>query len=197
MFIAFEGLDASGKTTAQRGVAEELRRAGHSVFETRAPGEGEVGGAIRQLVLEGEDLSPWTETHLFLADRAYHVRRFIRPALEKGQIVLCDRFSGSTVAYQGAGRGLGVEKIAAMCNDAATGLWPDVTVLLDADPEALAERRTDGDRLDQEALDFRRVVRDAFLEQASSGGWSVVDATQEAETVRDECLAAVLPRLAP
>lgn len=135
-FITFEGLDGTGKSTQMRKLAAALRAAGHKVVETREPGGTATGEKIRRVLLDSatEDLSPLAEMALMFASRAQHIAEVIHPALEHGQIVLCDRFTDSTEAYQGSGRKLGSEIVLklhrALCGD----LQPDLTILLDSDP---------------------------------------------------------------
>jgi dTMP kinase len=135
-FITFEGLDGTGKSTQMRKLAGALRAAGHKVVETREPGGTATGEKIRRVLLDSatEGLSPLAEMALMFASRAQHIAEVIQPALERGQIVLCDRFTDSTEAYQGSGRKLGSEVVLklhrALCGD----LQPDLTILLDSDP---------------------------------------------------------------
>src|SRR5216117_525832 len=149
MFITFEGIEGSGKSTHLRQLAKHLRARGRRVVETREPGGTAAGAAIRRLLL-GPDAAPLTslaELFLYCADRTQHVREVIRPALDAGQIVLSDRFSDSTLAYQGYARGLELETVRALDARARGGVWPDLTFLLDcpvADGLARARGRADG-----------------------------------------------------
>jgi dTMP kinase len=131
LFVSFEGVDGSGKTTVTNLVADYLRRQGLPVLLTAEPHTT----FIRQLLMTTDERTAWTETFLFLADRAEHVAKVIRPALQRGEIVLCDRFIDSTIAYQGFGLGLPVEQLMQLNNTATGGLVPNLTILLDIEPE--------------------------------------------------------------
>jgi dTMP kinase len=186
--IVLEGGEATGKSTQAVRLAASL-----GAVLTREPGGTEVGEALRRLLLGGElpALVPRAETLLMLAARAQHVAEVIGPALARGQDVVCDRFSGSTLAYQGFGRGLDVGELAGLDRWARTGCQPDLVVLLDM-PVEMASRRREGpggDRFEREGEEFRRRVREGFLRLAEAGPqcWRVVDATG---TV-DEVAAAV------
>ena len=135
-FITFEGLDGTGKSTQMRKLAAALRDAGHKVVETREPGGTATGEKIRRVLLDSatEGLSPFAEMALMFASRAQHIAEVIHPALEHGQIVLCDRFTDSTEAYQGSGRKLGSEIVLKLHRELCGGLQPDLTILLDSDP---------------------------------------------------------------
>ena len=133
MFISFEGIEGSGKSTALTLLAQELERRGYDVLRTREPGGCGLGRALRPILLDARtrSLNMRAELYLFLADRAQHVAEVIRPALEAGQIVLCDRYTDSTLAYQGYGRGLDPEKLRRINEMATGGLVPDLTLLMD------------------------------------------------------------------
>lgn len=197
MFVSFEGPEGAGKTTVVGAVAEALRSQGLEVVVTREPGDGVVGAEIRQVLLHGDELDPKAELLLFLADRAQHVSRIIRPALERGAVVLCDRFADSTVVYQGCARGLDRDEIFAWNLFATEGLSPDLTILLDLPPEVGLARIKKKDRLDSEPLAFHRKVRDGFLEEASREPerWVVLDAAQAPNAVAAEAIAAVVRRV--
>lgn len=197
MFVTFEGPEGAGKTTAIASVATALRERGHDVITTREPGEGSVGRSIRSILLDGHELSPMAELFLFLADRAQHVAEFIRPNLDAGRIVLCDRYADSTVVYQGVARGLD-PKVARELNRLATGgLEPELTLLLDVAPEVGLARITEKDRLDSEPLDFHRRVREGFLAEAKENPirWEVVDASVDSDSIAQICLLAIEARL--
>lgn len=167
-FVTFEGGDGAGKTTLVKSLAHILQERGQSFITTRAPGGTPLGQHIRELLLHGQEtsLAKRAEFYLFLADRAQHVEQVIRPALEDGCVVLCDRFNDSTVAYQGYARGLSEEKVAAECAFACNGIQPDCTFYLDIAPEVSRERaRKKGrhDRIESESLAFHEAIRASFL----------------------------------
>ncbi len=196
MFVSFEGSEGAGKSTLIRLLAETLRADEIEVEVTREPGAGTVGGAIRQILLHGEELDPTAELFLFLADRSQHVTRVIRPALDRGAWVLCDRYADSTVVYQGYGRGLDVARLRELNREATMGLSPDVTFLLDLDPAIGLARIASKDRLDSEPIEFHRKVRDGFLTEArfEPERWVVLDASEEPERILANALSVLKMR---
>ncbi|MCZ7579346.1 MAG: dTMP kinase [Fimbriimonadaceae bacterium] len=196
MFITFEGGDGAGKSTAVQSVATALASNGIRAIVTRQPGDGPLGPSIRQLLLHRE-MPALCELFLFLADRNQHVERIVRPALERGDVVLCDRYGDSTVAYQGYARGLDVALLKELNGLATGGLCPDLTLLLDLRPEVGLGRLESKDRLDKEALDFHRRIREGFLALAAEdpGRWRVIDASLPASEVSAECVEAVMSRI--
>lgn len=198
MFITFEGTEGSGKSTALHAIADALEHRGHAVLCTREPGAGSFGRSVRELLLHGEALSAWAEVFLFLADRAEHASRIIRPALEAGSVVLCDRFGDSTVAYQGHARGLPVEKLRELNQLATGGLSPNLTLLFDLEPSVGLARLADMDRLDQEPLSFHESVRQGFhLEvEHDPGRWVVIDASAPPDRAVSQALWAIQALLA-
>jgi dTMP kinase len=195
VFVTFEGLDGSGKTTQLRLVAERLRNDGREVLETREPGGTVLGERIRELVLHaGGDVAPWAEAALFAASRAQHVANVIRPALERGQVVLCDRYVDSSLAYQGIARGLGLDSVLALNLTAVDGLLPDRTFLLLVDARTAAGRMTaDRDRIESESLDFQERVDAAYRELAERYPERIValDGSLEPETLAETIHAAL------
>jgi dTMP kinase len=173
LFIAFEGGDGAGKSTQAARLAEALESRGLKVLRTREPGGTPVGEKLRSLVLDHGNghIDAHTEALIFAASRAAHATQVIRPALERGEIVLTDRYIDSSVAYQGAGRDLGTDAVRSINEWATSGLQPDLTVLLDVDPGVGRRRRTAGDaaedRLESEADEFHTRIRNAFLELAA------------------------------
>ncbi|MGC1206689.1 MAG: dTMP kinase [Ornithinimicrobium sp.] len=164
VFVAFEGGDGAGKSTQIRLLSEALQHSGHDVLVTREPGGTDVGSAIRQVVLHGEHVDARAEALLFAADRAHHVATVIRPALERGDIVLCDRYLDSSIAYQGVARELESAEIADLSMWATRGLLPDLTVLLDVSAEQGRVRRgAVHDRVESEDDRFHDRVRQGFL----------------------------------
>ena len=205
MFITFEGIEGSGKSTALLLLAQELERRGFDVLRTREPGGCGLGRAIRPILLDARtrSLNMRAELYLFLADRAQHVAEVIRPALEAGQIVLCDRYTDSTLAYQGYGRGLDPEKLRRINEMATGGLAPDLTLLMDL-PVGLGLERAglrnqrqgtvlSGGRFDAESMDFHERVRQGYLALAEEEPQRIacINAEQRPEDVLLQALSAV------
>lgn len=192
LFITLEGPDGGGKTTQQELTAAWLRSRGREVVCSREPGGTVLAEKIRALVLDPElPLTPRAELLLYLAARAEHVAQKLRPALEAGQVVLCDRFSDSTLVYQGLVRGLPLKELQQLEAWAAAGIQPDVTLVLDADPEKLLlrrERRGVQDRFENEGLAFQKKVRAGFLTLARQNPerMRVVDALRSPLEVQAE-----------
>ncbi len=194
VFIAFEGGDGAGKSTQVRLLAEVLRAHGREVLVTRQPGGTELGVAIRDLVLHGDHVSPRAEALLFAADKAHHVDLVIRPALTAGQVVLTDRYTDSSVAYQGAGRDLGADEVHDLQMWAVGDLVPDLTVVVDVSPEEGRRRRGEvHDRLESEADAFHASIREHFLAMARGNPhrYLVVDGTRPPDEIHAEVLARV------
>ena len=199
VFITLEGGDGSGKTTQAELLGRWLQEAGRTVVRTREPGGTEVGVEVREIVLHHRgDIAPRAEALLYAADRAHHVATLVRPALERGDVVIQDRYIDSSVAYQGAGRVLDPEAIRGLSEWATEGLRPDLTVLLDLDAAAargrLDEARTRYDRLEAEASEFHDRVRAAYLAlaEAEPERFLVVDASRPV----DEIAGAIRARVA-
>ena len=197
--MTFEGPEGAGKSTALRAVAAGLREAGHRVTETREPGAGEVGKAIRAILLNGGELEPRAELLLFLADRAQHVASVIEPAIERGELLLCDRHIDSTYVYQGIARGLEPEFVKVGNAFAAGGCVPDLTILFDLPAEVGLARLQNPDRMDSLPLAFHQKVRQGFLDLAhdakESSRFRILDATQDADTVAKEAINHILEAL--
>jgi dTMP kinase len=188
VFVSFEGADGSGKSTQAELLRAMLAAEGRDVVLTREPGGTELGERIRELLLDGPQMSAWAEAALFAASRAQHVEQVIRPALERGVDVICDRFVDSSLAYQGIGRGLGVDEVLKLNLHATHGLLPDTTVLLLVDFETAAARAGESDRLEREGDEFRRSVEAAYRELAGRFPDRIVtiDATGEPEAIARE-----------
>ena len=202
-FITFEGVEGCGQTTQSALRQGRLRAAGMEVLVTREPGGTVIAEAIRAILLDPqhESMGETAELLLYGAARAQHVHERIRPALERGAVVLCDRFADSTTAYQGAGRGLDRRTLATIHDIATNGLAPGLTILLDLEPEVgLARARSRGraDRLEREALAFHERVRAGYLAIAAEAPERVVvfDATRNIEALAAEIGETVMARLA-
>ncbi len=191
MFVSLEGVDGSGKSTQARLLVEAL---GEGTVAIREPGGTEAAERIRDLLADPSvELEPLAELMLFLAARADLTERVIRPALEAGQDVVADRFSDSSVAYQGAARGLGVGEVITLCDTATDGLWPDLTLLLRLDPGTGLGRAAGDDRFEQEGLGLQEAVAQAYDEiaQIASDRVTAIDATGTVEEVHRRVMEAV------
>jgi dTMP kinase len=191
MFISLEGVDGSGKSTQARLLAETL---GEGTVAIREPGGTEAAERIRELLADPAlPLEPLAELLLFLAARADLTERVIRPALEEGRDVVADRFSDSSVAYQGAARGLGASEVLSLCDRATDGLWPDLTLWLKIDPEDSLGRAAGEDRFEAEGLILQQAVAMAYEEIAKIASDRVVavDASGTVEEVHERVIAAV------
>jgi dTMP kinase len=163
---------------------------------TREPGATEAGAAIRALVLGGGDLDPRAEALLIAADRAEHVARVIRPALERGAVVVSDRYVPSSLAYQGVARGLGVEAVARLSEWATGGLNPDLVVVFDIGAgEAVQRRAGPEDRMEREPAEFRALVNQAYRDLSKRFGWTLLDGSAPVEVVAEQVWDAVQPVL--
>ncbi len=190
IFITIEGPDGSGKTTQISLLKELFEREGFEVVQTREPGGTPIADRIRALILDPahHEMTPRTEALLYMASRAQHTAELIRPALERGAVVISDRYSDSTLVYQGVARGLPMDSLVWLNRFATEELVPDLTLLLDGDTDRLAERvirRGNRDRLDSEGPDFHRRVREGFIALAGQNPERVrvVDADRAVEAV--------------
>lgn len=194
MFVSLEGIDGSGKSTQARLLAEAL---GTDTLLIREPGGTDAAERIRELLADPAlELDPFAELLLFLAARADLTAQVIRPALEADRDIVSDRFADSTVAYQGAARGLGVGETISLTDAATEGLWPDLTILLRVDPEVGMERADGDDRFESEGLDLQRAVATAYDEIAeiASDRVVVVDGTGSVEEVHEQVMETVKER---
>jgi dTMP kinase len=195
LFVSLEGVDGSGKSTQARLLVEAL---GADTVAIREPGGTEAAERIRELLADPAlELDPLAELMLFLAARAEVTERVIRPALEAGRHVVADRFSDSSIAYQGSARGLGVGEVIGLCETATDGLWPDLTLLLRIDPAAGLGRAGGDDRFEQEGLGLQQQVATAYEEiaQIASDRVVVIDATGSVEEVHERVMEAVREHL--
>lgn len=197
MFITLEGGEGVGKTTQQALLAERLQREGYACVSTREPGGTALGEALRELLLHGDPLTPLAELLLYAADRAEHVNKVIAPALAVGQVVICDRFTDSTLAYQGYGRGLDLQQVRQLNHLATGGLQPHLTLWLDLPPEVGLARTGLADRLEQERLEFHRRVHQGFQALAAAEPQRIVriDAGGSPLEVAARIWSVVKPRL--
>ena len=206
LFIAFEGPEGSGKSTQAQLLADRLQQAGLDVLLTREPGGTELGERLRSLMFRERslpELEPRVQALLMLAARAQHVVERLRPWLNGGGVVVCDRFAASTVAYQGAGFGLDVSELEQMNMFATAGVLPDVTLLLDLDVQiglmrSLKQRGSDWEKaggMNAQQVEFHARVRRSYLEQADADGWTVLDATQPSDHLSEETWRRVEPEV--
>jgi dTMP kinase len=203
IFITFEGMDGSGKTTQMHRLAERLRSLGRTVMETVEPGGPPIAQKIRRILLDSanRELSPTTEVLLYFASRAQNVDQWILPALARGEIVLSDRFTDSSLVYQGVGRGLGIDTVNDLDRIACRGLKPDLTILVDVDAEASLARawaRNEAQphcetRMDDQAIEFHRKVYQAYhaLAAAEPDRVKVVDGSAEMDEIEREVWSIV------
>jgi dTMP kinase len=196
-FITFEGPEGGGKSTQVHRLATSLADQGYSVWTTREPGGTRVGEMIRPILLHQrqERMTPWSEALLFTAARAQHVDEVIRPRLQRGELVLCDRYSDSTLAYQGYGRGLDLDTLRRLQAEATGGLQPDLTILLNLPVETGLSRipRPAQDRLDRETSAFHQRVRAGYQEMAAAEPrrWREIDAAADQDQVAERILGLV------
>ena len=203
IFITFEGGDGAGKSTQAELLGAWLEERGHEAVRTHEPGGTRLGAELRTLLLHGSEevgeVDPRAEALLYAADRAQHVARVVRPALERGAVVVQDRYIDSSLAYQGAGRVLDVEDVRRISEWATEGLRPQLTVILDLAPAAAADRRVArggaADRLESEGAEFHEAVRRGFLDLAAQDPhrYLVLDATLPIDELHARILAAVSP----
>lgn len=209
MFITFEGVEGSGKTTQRKLLTEKLESIGKSVVLTREPGGTEIGTQVRKILLDSKNsaMVPLCELLLYFADRAQHVEEVVKPGLKAGKIVLCDRFVDSTIVYQGAGRGVGKQDVLDLKDLVLKDLKPDLTIIFDLDAEKGLDRAktriaaiTEGDkedRFENEELEFHKRIRNGFLELAKQEPerFAVVDASLTPEEIFENVWKIVEQRM--
>jgi dTMP kinase len=207
LFITFEGIEGCGKTTQIKRLAKRLNDHRIQFVSTLEPGGTRIGQEIRRMLLDSSNshLNPLAELILYAADRAQHVEEVIRPALDQGKWVICDRFFDATAAYQGAGRGLDMDLIMTLNNKITKGIRPDITLLLDCPPEMGIERALkrnnalpqDGqDRFEREKMEFHKKVRNGYLEiSRNEKRFSIIDATLSEDAVEEEIYKVIRPYL--
>ncbi|MBA2294451.1 MAG: dTMP kinase [Actinobacteria bacterium] len=191
VFVSFEGIDGSGKTTQAHMLASTLERYGGDVVLTREPGGTLLGEQVRELVLHGDHVAPWAEAALYAAARAQHVDQLIRPALGRGATVVCDRYLDSSVAYQGGGRGLGLETVLELNLTVVGGLVPDRTFLVEVRAETAAARvGATGDRIERDGIALWSRVASAYRELAERfpERYVVLDGEREVDAIAGEVL---------
>jgi dTMP kinase len=199
LFLCLEGGEGAGKSTQAALLVEWLEGLGHPVLLTREPGGTEVGQILRRIVLDNDtgELSPRTEALIYAADKAEHVDRVVLPALADGTVVLTDRYVDSTLAYQGAGREIGIAELEAVARWATSDLRPNLTIVLDVDPSVGLSRFEGADRIEAEPLEFHQRVRQHFLDLASVDPthYLVIDAARAPDAIHRDIQAAVEPWL--
>ncbi len=188
LFVVFEGIEGSGKSTQSRELNRRLIRLGYTVTIAREPGGTPTGDRIRdELLGSNHHITPVAELFLFSASRALLVDATIRPALSRNEVVVCDRYAASTLAYQGYARGVDLGTVERTNDTATGGLYPDLSVLLDIEPEVGLARKSEGplDRIERERIEFHRRARDGFLQLARNepGRWLVLDGSDPEETI--------------
>ncbi len=202
LFVTLEGVEGVGKTTQLEFIAEYLRNQGRELVITREPGGTPIGEAIRELVLDNKHIGMAADTELLLmfAARAEHINKVIQPALDSGKVVLCDRFTDASYAYQGLGRNISEERITFLKNWVQQSLKPDLTLLLDAPVEMGLERaakRSEKDRFESEAIEFFNAVRRCYLQIAKNDPQrvKVIDAAQPLDVVKQQVLSILKQEL--
>lgn len=202
IFIAFEGGEGSGKSTQTQIIKSWFEKKGRTVVLTRQPGGTDLGKKLRHILLDisSKEVAPITEALLFAADRAEHMHRVIRPALTKGEVVICDRYVDSFIAYEKGGRQLDAEEIDRLSHWATDSLAPDLTVLLDIPPKSGLVRSGDLDRMEMQPVEFHERVRATFLELAASHPkrYLVIDAQQSPEEIsaiiKERCVLLLMTK---
>ncbi|HLS53398.1 MAG TPA: dTMP kinase [Tissierellaceae bacterium] len=198
LFIALEGPDGSGKSTILELIGDYLEKKGIEYIKTREPGGTPIGEEIRDIILDEKNVNMGAETEalLYAASRSQHIHEKIIPALKEGKLVLCDRFVLSSLAYQGIGRGLGIERVKSINDFALRGIYPDLILFFHIDPEVSLKRKTEklgGDRLEQEGNDFHKKVYDGYMKLIDlyPDKIKVIDASQSVEEVLSQSIGEI------
>ena len=202
LFISLEGNEGAGKTTAAYTLKKELEERGYPVLYTREPGGSQIAEQIRDVLLDfsNTNMDPKTEAILYAASRRQHLSEILKPALEKGTIILCDRFIDSSLVYQGIARNLGIEEVEALNMYATDNLWPDLTLLLLVDVETglkRVQKRGEINRMDQESLAFHKDVKKGYelLAKRYPERIRTIDANKNQDETAEECLKIILDKL--
>ena len=196
-FITLEGGEGAGKTTVAKAIEKYINSQGLKCIYTREPGGGQIAEQIRNTILDKSNISmdPITEAMLYAAARRQHIVEVVEPALSSGCIVLCDRFIDSSIAYQGVARGLGSDKILEINKPAIGNCWPNLTILLDVDPEVglkrIFDNNRDTNRLDLESIDFHKKVRKGYLDNLDNKRTILIDASGDTEETLGIVVAAI------
>ncbi len=192
-YIAVEGIEGAGKTSIQAALSRRLEESGHQVICVREPGGTELGRQLRQILLHGDELGPWTETFVFAADRSHLADRVIRPALERGAWVISDRSVYSSLAYQGVGSGLGRHAIRRINEEGLAGWWPGRVILLRVGPHTGLDRQVRVDRIGARAIGFHEGVVSAYdrLARQEPDRFAVIDAEEPFDLVLEQVWAAL------
>lgn len=193
VYLAIEGVDGAGKSTVAASVVQRLEEAGRDVMLVREPGGTPLGEEIRRILLHGEDMTAWTEAMLFAAQRAQLVATVVAPALEAGRVVVSDRTYYSSLAYQGGGRGLGIDRVRAVNEAGLGGVVPDVVAVLWLDPDDALARQAESDRIGGEGVAFQKRVAEAYRLLASEDGERVhfIDANRPVEAIVEAIVGLV------
>ena len=200
LFISFEGNDGSGKSSVIKAVHQKLNELGYNVILSREPGGSKIAEKIREIILDKDNLGmdDWTEALLYAASRREHINKTIKPALDRGDIILCDRDLDSSLAYQGKARNLGIDNVYNMNQYATNGLLPDLTLLVCVRPEVgldrIAKNRSDKDRLELETIEFHHNVYDGYQEVAKTypNRIKIVDGEKSMEEVANDAIEKVV-----
>lgn len=200
LFISFEGNDGSGKSSVIKAVHQKLNELGYNVILSREPGGSKIAEKIREIILDKDNLGmdDWTEALLYAASRREHINKTIKPALDRGDIILCDRYLDSSLAYQGKARNLGIDNVYNMNQYATNGLLPDLTLLVCVRPEVgldrIAKNRSDKDRLELETIEFHHNVYDGYQEVAKTypNRIKIVDGEKSMEEVANDAIEKVV-----